>query len=346
MSNRARSAVVSVVAASIVATQSVPAGGHAPHRVQAGESLSVIAARHGTTVPALVRANRLRDPDRIIAGTVLRMRARPATRPAGPVRRTRFHVVRSGETLSEIAARYGVAVRTVARANGIRNPALIIAGRRLRVPNARAPQRRPAPTRRAAPRPAPRRAAPAPGGRTYTVRPGDTLSGIAARHRVAVRALSRLNGITDPNRIYVGTVLRIPGRAGWRCPVAAPNRFVDDFGVPKYDRSGRIVRYHQGVDIFAAHGAPVVAPVSGYVWRAVGSIGGYQVTLVGTDRYRYLASHLSRFGASGRVSAGQVIGYVGTSGNARGTSPHVHFEMHRKGAARASNPYTRLRKAC
>lgn len=102
------------------------AGGSAQagtHVVQAGETLSSIAARYRTTVAALVKANDLSDPDFVVAGQRLQVRT-PATR----------HRVRAGETLSSIAARFGTSVERIARANRLANPDYIVPGQSLRVP--------------------------------------------------------------------------------------------------------------------------------------------------------------------------------------------------------------------
>ena len=111
---------------------------------------------------------------------------------------------------------------------------------------------------------------------------------------------------------------------GWLCPVAGPVSFIDSWGAP---RSGG--RTHKGVDMFANRGTPVVAPVSGTVEHRSNSIGGPSFHLWGDDGSYYYGTHLDAYGPiTGWVDAGTVVGYVGDTGNARGTSPHLHFEIH------------------
>lgn len=123
------------------------------------------------------------------------------------------------------------------------------------------------------------------------------------------------------------------------CPVNGPNSFVDSFGAP---RSGG--RSHAGQDLIAPYGTPVVAVNDGNAVRSVNSLGGNSVLLYhsGGD-YTYYA-HMSRYGASGNVSTGTVIGYVGSTGNA-GSINHLHFEYHPGGGA-AVNPYSMLTAVC
>ncbi len=115
---------------------------------------------------------------------------------------------------------------------------------------------------------------------------------------------------------------------------------MNDWGFP---RTGG--RFHEGNDMFAPRGTPFIAPVSGTVERKVGKIGGNQVKLMGDNGIGYYGTHLGRFGKGGRVAAGDVIGYVGDSGNARGTATHLHFEIHPGGGA-AVNPYPTLARIC
>lgn len=107
-------------------------------------------------------------------------------------------------------------------------------------------------------------------------------------------------------------------------PVAGDSVNANDFG---YERAGR--GGHQGVDIFASEGTPLVAVDAGTVRFGTDPLGGNVANLFSDDGNHYYYAHLSAFeGANRRVAAGEVIGFVGTTGNARGTRAHVHFEVH------------------
>jgi murein DD-endopeptidase MepM/ murein hydrolase activator NlpD len=124
------------------------------------------------------------------------------------------------------------------------------------------------------------------------------------------------------------------------CPVAGPHTFIDSWG---FARSGG--RRHKGVDMMAAIGVPIVAPVSGTVTDRGNSVGGMSFHLEGDDGNYYYGTHLSRYGATGHVQAGDVIGYVGDSGNARGI-PHLHFEVHPGGQGNPVDPYPYVAAVC
>ncbi len=137
------------------------------------------------------------------------------------------------------------------------------------------------------------------------------------------------------------------------CPVDGPHAIADDFGAPRVDvievegKDGKVkrkerVRKHQGNDIFAPLGTEVVAPFDGVAVDARNELGGLAVKVIGEFGYVYNA-HLSRYGKLGPVETGDVIGYVGTTGNARGTSPHDHFEWHPGGGPAVDpNPFLLL----
>ena len=109
------------------------------------------------------------------------------------------------------------------------------------------------------------------------------------------------------------------------CPVAGPVSFTNTWGAP---RSGG--RTHQGVDIFAAEGTPVVAVAPGTVEHYHNNLGGLSYRLTADDGTYYYGTHLSAYEnvGAGHVQAGTIIGYVGRTGNAAGTPPHLHWEIH------------------
>ena len=122
-------------------------------------------------------------------------------------------------------------------------------------------------------------------------------------------------------------------------PVLGPCWFVDTWKAP---RSGG--REHEGVDIIAKSGTPIYAVANGTITRVFldrpGSLGGNAVRLTGADGTYFHYAHLSAFaeGAAlgATVVAGQVIGYIGSTGSS--STPHLHFEYHPGGGA-ATNPY-------
>ncbi|MGH2736841.1 MAG: LysM peptidoglycan-binding domain-containing protein [Actinomycetota bacterium] len=106
---------------------------------------------------------------------------------AAPAAHAGSHLVRDGETLSGIAARYGTSPTALAQANNLSDPNFIVAGRRLQIP-ARLTM-----------------------NVSYTVRSGDTLSGIALRYDTTPQSLARANRLSDRNFIVAGTTLKVPG---------------------------------------------------------------------------------------------------------------------------------------
>ena len=189
-----------VVVAAMVAVLWAAAAAHGAVVVKAGDTLSGIAVRHGTTVGALAAANGITNPNAIVAGRRLALPGGAAA-PSAPSSGGGVITVAPGDTLSGIAARHGTSAAALAAANGIRNPNAIIAGQRLALPGGAAMPSAPA-------------AAPSSGGGGITVAPGDTLSGIAARHGTSAAALAAANGISNPNAIVAGQRLRLPGSAG------------------------------------------------------------------------------------------------------------------------------------
>lgn len=114
-----------------------------------------------------------------------------------------------------------------------------------------------------------------------------------------------------------------------RFPVGGEAKFSHDWWFPRFGPGWRL---HQGTDIFAPQGTPVRAPVDGTIRMTNGGLGGISTYVIQPDGgYVYLTHLAGRpegLTEGQQVKVGDVVGYVGSSGNARGTSPHAHFEIH------------------
>ncbi len=175
-------------------------GGAATHTVQAGDTLAAIAARYNVTQDAIIQLNNLTDPNVLTVGQALKIPA-AATAGSGTTTTTAegatIYVVQSGDTLAAIARRFGTTSAELAQLNGLTDPNRIVVGQRLTVPATGGAT------------------APATGdatgqGKTHIVASGETLLKIAQRYGVTVKAIQNANGITNPDLIKVGQVLKIP----------------------------------------------------------------------------------------------------------------------------------------
>ncbi len=287
------------------------------YSVEPGDTLSQIASDHGVSTAALAEANGISDPNKLWAGQVLEI--------PGATSSPAVYVVQPGETLGEIAQKFNTSVTAISQLNGITNPNVVYAGTRLQISGEP---------------PTTSTKGPVVGSSSvHTVAAGETLSQIAAQYNMKTIELASANSIENPDRIFIGQQLMVSGEAGFICPVPG-GTFFNDWGFP---RSGG--RYHEGNDIFAARGTPILAPAAGFVHHLEGSLGGLQFRLDGDDGHRYIGTHMDSFGKSGQVVAGEVVGYIGDSGNAVGSSPHVHFEI-AIDRTETVNPFPYLDAAC
>jgi murein DD-endopeptidase MepM/ murein hydrolase activator NlpD len=150
-------------------------------------------------------------------------------------------------------------------------------------------------------------------------------------------------------RQYEGVRAEVDKRkSGFAFPVRAPYSYTDSWGAPRMEGS-RFFHRHEGTDIFALKGTPVYAVVDGVVENmGTAPLGGTKLWLRSPgDNWSYYYAHLSGYGPGIRnglkVKRGAVLGYVGNTGNARGTPPHLHFETHVP-AGPATNPYPILKR--
>ncbi|MGH3041761.1 MAG: peptidoglycan DD-metalloendopeptidase family protein [Gaiellaceae bacterium] len=145
---------------------------------------------------------------------------------------------------------------------------------------------------------------------------------LQARFAKAVATLKRIKEQQELTALGTGL-----SGGGYVFPVAGQASFSDSF------RAARTTTWHHGIDIFAAHGTPLVAVADGSLFN-VGrnDVGGNRLWLRDTAGNEFYYAHLSGFSPLARdgaiVRAGDVIGFVGDTGDAAGTPPHLHFELH------------------
>lgn len=168
---------------------------------------------------------------------------------------------------------------------------------------------------------------------------------VSAEHRRLRRRLAAATATSTttsaPSTGASTAPIKINVSGDMTCPVAGPVSFVDTWGAP---RSGHT---HQGVDMMADYGTPIVAIVSGTItYAAYDGSGGNMLFLSGSDGndYWYMHNQENFVGEGARVQVGEQIGTVGDTGNAVGT-PHLHFEFH-PGRGSAVNPYPLVASIC
>ena len=172
------------------------------YTVKAGDTLSAIASRYSTSSSTLASLNSLSNPNLIYVGQVLKVSSNASTSSStsssanSTVTTAASYTVKSGDTLSAIAAKYGTTYQALASANSISNPNDIYVGQVIKV----------SATATAASSQA---ASSTNSNGSYTVKSGDTLYGIALANGLNWQTLAKQNGISDPNVIFVGQKLSL-----------------------------------------------------------------------------------------------------------------------------------------
>lgn len=175
--------------------------------------------------------------------------------------------------------------------------------------------------------------------REYRQHQLERLADLRAQERALIKAIrARVHELRAKRAEVTEWIDSLPLQ---RCPVGGNPVVSDNFGVIR-EMPGTPRHIHQGNDIMAPTGTPIVAPFDGEAVAGSNELGGQSVHVYGAGGYVYNA-HLSSYGKLGHVRAGDVIGYVGSTGNA--TAPHNHFEWH-PGDGAAVDPYLSLAAVC
>ena len=226
-----------------------------PHVVRPGETLWTIAYANNLTTRALAAANGMSPDAHVVLGqtikvpTVAEAKAALAARgvPQITAAAPGTYTVRPGDSLGALAARNHTTVRQLAALNGLDPAKPLLIGKVLRLPQGGAGGSTPAA---------------AAGAGTYTVRPGDTLSGVAARLGISMRQLAAVNGLDPVKPLLIGKVLRVGGVPTAAAPTGGPP------GPPPYPTNERVTS-SQIAAVASRNGVP--APLaSAIAWQESG----------------------------------------------------------------------------
>lgn len=318
--------ILALVTTCVLLVPTALADGHALRRVQPGDTIGTIAASYNISSDVLMAYNGLENA-LIHPGDVLRVPyvsatggvAEHAPRPPAGFRQ---HVLQPGETLSEVAGRYGISINALVGANpDLSSLDRLPTGVELLIP---------------------------PGeGLVVTLGHVLDLPELLAGHGVTPLEVARANNIRSLNDLQPGMLLYLPGIE----PTEALERLArvrEEELRYIWPLHGRITSYfgrrnlgmgtsnfHRGIDVAAPTGTPVHAARSGTVVFSGWSTSGYgyliRIRHQGGDETWY--GHFSRLlvDHGDYVSQGEVIGLVGSTGIS--TGPHLHFELHEAGTA-------------
>lgn len=225
--------------------------------------------------------------------------------------------VTSGDTISGIAKKFGLTnISTLISVNDIGNVRQLAAGQKLRIPSI--------------------------DGIIYTVKKGDSLSGITGKYKISLEQLLDVNELSSET-LTAGQQLFLPGAAMdanslrnamgelFRMPIAAQFRWSSPYGY-RIDPIAGVKSFHTGTDMACPTGTPILAAMSGKVTTTgINRVYGNYVIIDHGNGYQTLYAHMSKIIASkGQwVSQGTRIGLVGSTGYS--TGPHLHFTVYKNG---------------
>jgi lysozyme len=187
---------VLTITAAAATTASSASATTTTYTVKSGDTLSAIAAKYDTTVSSLVSTNQIANANAIYVGETITLSttATSSSTMTGTTSSTTTYTVKSGDTLSAIAAKYGTTVSTLVSNNNLTNANMIYVGQTLTLSGSTNKTTSSTNTSTS---------------KTYTVKSGDTLSGIGSRYGVSWTTLAQLNNISSPYTIYSGQIIKL-----------------------------------------------------------------------------------------------------------------------------------------
>ncbi len=238
-----------------------------------------------------------------------------------------LHKVKRGETLSGIARKYDVPMKSIAQTNSITSYDRLQIGEKLLIPIATKPVN----------------GENSSDGVWHVVKAGDSLYSISQKYNFQNwKQLQRINDISNPRRLRIDQKIYIPNEEiiGFANPLKIKLYVTSKYGYRHHPIRRRYMM-HEGIDFRAATGTRVYASKTGRVSKAKWMSGyGRIVVIQHTDDFSTAYAHLSRISVSvgDIVKQGQAIGLTGNSGLS--TGPHLHFEIRYKD--KSENPARHL----
>jgi murein DD-endopeptidase MepM/ murein hydrolase activator NlpD len=223
--------------------------------------------------------------------------------------------IRSGDTLWEIAKTHGVDLDELLVLNHMSANTILKIGQELIIPSS--------------------------GLRLHYIKPGESMWKIATSYNISIAELTRLNPEHDPDHLKIGAALKLPQRAATRVAMAEPSRSWSALGsLMSWPITGVITSrygwrssgFHHGLDIAAQLGTPIQASAGGKViFAGYKGVYGRTVMIEQADGKVSLYAHAQKIYVKPgqKITKGQTIATVGSTGNA--TGPHLHYEIRQNG---------------
>ncbi len=220
-----------------------------------------------------------------------------------------YYTIRKGDTLIHIARNFQVSVQEIMAANNIKNPDRILIGQQVVIPNQKKENQ------------------------THVVGRGETLSHIAKGYQISLAEIIRINQIKNPDLIYPGQKIMIPPNNPVNIQEDSEPNFIwpaEGWISSYFGKRGD--NFHFGIDVANEVGTPIMAAECGEVIFC-GTASGYGKLIIidhSKEYLTYYAHNLKNNVKEGDVVfQGQIIAFMGTTGNA--TGPHLHFEVRKNG---------------
>ncbi|MFE8700827.1 LysM peptidoglycan-binding domain-containing protein [Cytobacillus sp. FJAT-54145] len=321
------------------------------YTIQSGDTFWKISQKFNVPFADLLAANPNRDPNNLYVGQEVQIPVKHTTTDYTPYK------IQSGDTFWKISQKFGISYADLLAANPNANPNNLIIGQEIHIPvSPELEQEIEIPV------------SPKPSTNSYVIQSGDTFWSISQKLGVPYTEILAANPTANPTNLYPGLVIQIPVKstsieapatyADGKFPLAKGTYqpFTDTYGDGRtFNTDGTQTRKHEGIDLIAPTGTPIYSIYDGVVInKGWNTYGGWRLTVKTPDgKTAFYYAHMSKYASNTdigtKITKGQLIGYVGSTGyGPEGTSgqfvPHLHIGMYDiANGFTAFNPYNHLK---